>query len=170
VSVHEDLRTLVTGHGERVLHAPDDLRAALAEVIEAGQGSPAEMDLLVDAVRLGAYRQLLSLLAQRAEPRAAVEGAAAHLVANRGGDQRGAGWACATLGYAVGRVPEAVVLSFRSQPSSRDSVATPPASPAAGRRRPAHDADRRRSRCRSPGSGRRRGGGGPGERGRAARS
>jgi hypothetical protein len=129
VSVHEELRTLVNRYGNRVLDAADDLRATLDDFLEVGQATPGEINLLVDAVRLGAYQQLLSMLAHGADPRAAVEGAGARLAEDRGGEQRSASWACATLGYAVGRVPEAVVLSYLAQQPSRGSVAAPPPVP-----------------------------------------
>jgi hypothetical protein len=128
VSVHEDLRTLVTRYGERVLDVADDLRATLDDFLEEGQATPGEINLLVDAVRLGAHEQMLSMLTHGADPRAAVEGAGARLAEDRGGDQRSASWACATLGFAVGRVPEALVLAYRSQ---QPAPGTPPGPPAA---------------------------------------
>ena len=125
MSVHEALRTLVTRYGERTLDAADDLRATLDDFLEEGQATPGEINLLVDAVRLGAYHQMNSMLTHGADPQTAVEAAGARLAEDRGGDQRSASWACATLGYAIGRVPEALVLAYRSQPP-RGSVGAPP--------------------------------------------
>jgi len=122
VSVHEALRTLVTRYGERTLEAADDLRATLDDFLEEGQATPGEINLLVDAVRLGAYQQMNSMLSHGADPQTAVEAAGARLAEDRGGDQRSASWACAALGYAAGRVPEALVLAYRSQQPPPGSV------------------------------------------------
>ena len=115
MSVHESLRTLVGRYGARVLDNGDDLRATLDDFLEEGDATPGDIALLVDAVRLGAYHQMLAMLTHGADPSAAVEAAGARMANDRGGDQASASWACAALGYAVGHVPEHVVRFYRSQ-------------------------------------------------------
>ena len=115
MTVHESLRTLVGRYGARVLDHGDDLRATLDDFLEEGEATPGDIALLVDAVRMGAYQQLISMLAHRADPPTAVEAAGARLANDRGGDQASASWACAALGYAVGEVPEHLVRFYRSQ-------------------------------------------------------
>jgi hypothetical protein len=132
VSVHEQLRVLVRRYGPGVLHSGEDLRGVLDDFFAEGEVTAGELNLLVDAVRLQAFSRLEMLLAQGADPRSAVEAAGQGLAQERSGDPRTAAWACAALGFAVGRVPEAVVLSYVGTGRPRGPHPSGPPGPLSG--------------------------------------
>lgn len=125
MSIHGQLRVLVSQHGEQVLHQSDTLRGVLEDHFREGELTNGETNLLVDAVRLHALDRLVGLLEQGADPQAAVEATGRTLARERSGEERSAMWACAALGYAVGRLDEGLVLAYRA--SAPDAV--PPAAP-----------------------------------------
>ncbi len=111
MALHTDLQTLVRRYGAEVLADADGLRASLDDFLDEGVASPGEINLVVDAVRLGAYERLISMLEHGAEARPALQTAGESLARERGGaDVRSAVWACAVLGFAVGRVPADLVV------------------------------------------------------------
>jgi hypothetical protein len=115
VDTHRALRQLVQTHGAGVLSDGDHLRGVLDDYFDELAISPGEINLLVDAVRLGAVEGLARLTDGGAPPEKALDVAGTRLARDRGGaDITAARWACAMLGYALGRVPEALVLGLRS--------------------------------------------------------
>ena len=128
VEMHEVLRGLVEQLGPEVFDDPDNFRGALDDVLDE-EASLGEQNLVVDAVRLGAYASMVTMLRQGGDPTSTVAQAGAMLARDRGGDDRtSASWACACLAYAVGAVEEAQVLGYRT------AQAAPPPEPTRQRR------------------------------------
>ncbi|GAB3869002.1 hypothetical protein GCM10028801_45650 [Nocardioides maradonensis] len=116
MELHQTLRDLVTTYGAGVLGDAAGLRGMLDDVLDESAASPGEINLLVDAVRFDVLPGLSQLVDGGADPARAVEESGARLARERGGDDASSGsWAAAVLGYAAGKVPEAVVLRYRSQ-------------------------------------------------------
>ncbi|MFC5728000.1 MULTISPECIES: hypothetical protein [Nocardioides] len=132
MELHEALRELVASHGTSILADATGFRGVLDDVLEEDQASTGDINLLVDAVRFDALTPLTQMIDGGADPARAVEEAGMRLARNRGGDDQAASsWASAVLGYAVGRVPEAVVMRYRShRPAS--TALPPPGAAAAG--------------------------------------
>ena len=126
------LRGLAAQLGPEVFDDPDNFRGALDDVLDE-EASLGEQNLVVDAVRLGAYASMVTILRQGGEPASAVAQAGAMLARDRGGDDRtSASWACACLAYAVGAVDEAAVRYYRTAqapPEPAPSMPTAPAPP-----------------------------------------
>ncbi len=115
MALHDQIHQLVSTMGPRVLSDSDELRAALDDYLAEGTASTGEINLLVDAVRLGAFDQLQRAVAEEAAPSAAIEQAGEKLAYARGSaDRDGASWACAVLAYAAGLVSEAEALRYRA--------------------------------------------------------
>ncbi|GAA4808178.1 hypothetical protein ACFQ0K_02730 [Nocardioides caeni] len=138
MELHDALRELVTAHGPGMMQDSAGFRGVLDDVLEEDQATTGEINLLVDAVRFDVLTSLDDLLSGGATPDRAVEETGARLARERGGDDRvSASWAAAVLGFAVGKVPEAVVLRYRSQrapgthrppPTTAPPVQSPPPS------------------------------------------
>ncbi len=126
------LRGLAEQLGPEVFDDPDNFRGALDDVLDE-EASLGEQNLVVDAVRLGAYASMVTTLRQGGEPASAVAQAGAMLARDRGGDDRtSASWACACLAYAVGAVDEAAVRYYRTAqapPEPAPSIPTAPPPP-----------------------------------------
>ena len=126
------LRGLAAQLGPEVFDDPDNFRGALDDVLDE-EASLGEQNLVVDAVRLGAYASMVTILRQGGEPASAVAQAGAMLARDRGGDDRtSASWACACLAYAVGAVDEAAVRYYRTAqapPEPAPSIPTAPPPP-----------------------------------------
>ena len=122
--MHEVLRALVERLGPEVFDDPDHFRGALDDVLDEG-ASLGDQNLVVDAVRLGAFASMMTMLRQGGDPSSSVAQAGAMLARDRGGDdQRSASWACAALAYAMGVVDEAEVRHYRT--ASRPPPPPPP--------------------------------------------
>lgn len=118
VDLHLALKELVDRMGPAVLDDPGTVRGVLDDVLDESIATVGDLNLLVDAVRLGAVPQLQRALETGADPMGAVAIAGATLARNRGGaDPQATSWACAVLGFARGWVPEEVVLQFRHRPA-----------------------------------------------------
>ena len=134
VEMHQVLRGLAEQLGPEVFDDPDNFRGALDDVLDE-EASLGEQNLVVDAVRLGAYASMVTMLRQGGHPGSTVARAGALLARDRGGDDRAsASWACACLAYAIGAVGEAEVLGYRTAqaappPEPPVSAAPPPAPP-----------------------------------------
>jgi hypothetical protein len=127
--MHEVLRGLVERLGPGVFDDPDNFRGALDDVLDEST-SLGDQNLVVDAVRLGAYSSMVTMLGQGGDPASTVAQAGARLARDRGGDDRvSASWACACLAYAVGAVGEAEVRHYRTARYTRE-VAPPTEIPA----------------------------------------
>lgn len=127
MELHEALRELVTAHGRSILDDATGFRGVLDDVLAEDQASTGDINLLVDAVRFDALNPLVAMIDGGADAGRAVDEAGLRLARNRGGaDQAAASWASAVLGYAVGKVPEAVVLRYRSGRPSAPGLPPPP--------------------------------------------
>ena len=125
MNIHGHLRVLLSQHGEGVLRVSEDLRGVLDDYFDESQLSVGQLNLFVDAVRMHAVDRLQNLVAQGADPRTAVEAVGGELARDRSGDRRTATWAVAALGYALGSVPEEVVLAYQGEHDDRPEAATP---------------------------------------------
>ena len=125
MELHESLRQLADDHGASLFTEADAFRGALDDYLDEGSASTGTINLLTDAVRLGALQGMLSMLDSGAGVQDAVETAGKRLSRDRGSaDVTGSQWACAVLGYALGRVP--VSLATRLRPDAY--TAEPPSS------------------------------------------
>jgi hypothetical protein len=133
--MHEVLRGLVARLGPGVFDDPDNFRGALDDVLDEG-ASLGDQNLVVDAVRLGAYASMITMLEQGGDPASTIAQAGARLARDRGGDDRiSASWACACLAYAVGAIGEAEVRNYRTvrRAPAVPPTAVPPTAPAVPR-------------------------------------
>lgn len=113
MELHESLYELGLTSGRTVFDDADLLRAALDDYLDEGAASTGDINLLVDAVRLGAFRMMLTTIDSGAEPTRAVEAAGELLARDRGtSDVNATRWACAVLGFAVGKVSATDVRRF----------------------------------------------------------
>jgi hypothetical protein len=140
MELHEHLAELVDSVGPQVLDDPDGFRAALDDFLDEGAASTGDINLLVDTVRLGAYGWMMNTIASGGEGARAVEAAGTILARDRGSrDLDSARWACAVLGFAVGKVGDADVRRYRTrslapldapEPADLDAnESTPPPTP-----------------------------------------
>lgn len=125
MSIHGHLRVLLSQHGEGVLRSGEDLRGVLDDYFAESDLSVGQLNLFVDAVRMHALDRLQGLLAQGADPHTAVDAVGGELARDRSGDPRTAKWAVAALGYALGSVPEEVVLAYQGGRDQPEAGATP---------------------------------------------
>ncbi len=115
MGLHHTLRDAVDTYGRQILVNADAFRAVLDDVVDEGEASPGELNLVVDAVRFGAVDQLIRLVDTGASPERAVHEVGGIVASRRGGaDPRATSWACSVVGYALGRVPEGVVSALRT--------------------------------------------------------
>lgn len=129
MELHDAIRSVVVQHGSGMLSDGVGFRGLLDDVLEEDQATTGDINLLVDAVRFDVLSSLSAMIDSGADVSRAVEEAGARLARERGGDdQAAASWAAAVLGYALGKVPEAIVLRYRSQrpPSHLPPPSTPP--------------------------------------------
>ncbi|MBM7515938.1 hypothetical protein [Nocardioides nitrophenolicus] len=110
MKLHQSLAELARDHGTALFRDATAFRGSLDDYLDEGQASGGTINLLTDAVRLGALDGLLTMLASGANPADAVESAGQRLARDRGSaDVRGCQWAIAVLGFALGKVPESLV-------------------------------------------------------------
>lgn len=128
MALHDSLRELVAARGAAVVDDATELRGALDDFLGEDEATIGELNLLVDAVRLGGLDRLLTMLDNGAAPAAAVAEAGAALARDRGSDDtRRASWAVAALGFALGRVDAGVVE--RTVPTAGPVTPPPPPPP-----------------------------------------
>ncbi|MEQ6902754.1 hypothetical protein [Nocardioides sp. YIM 152588] len=128
MALHDALRDLVMARGPAVVDDGEEFRAALDDFLAEDEASLGEINLLVDAVRLGAFARLRELLRQGGDPRAAVDEAAVQLARDRGTDDPGRSrWALAALGYGIGAFDADFVAAC--SPAARPTSAPAPAPP-----------------------------------------
>ncbi|TQK70235.1 hypothetical protein [Nocardioides sp. SLBN-35] len=133
MELHDVLRELVTEHGSAILDDAAGFRGVLDDVLAEDQATTGDINLLVDAVRFGVLSPLREMIDGGADPGRAVEEAGLRLARDRGGDDHAASsWAAAVLGYAVGTVPAAVVLRYRTSRPASGQLPPPTAAPAPG--------------------------------------
>lgn len=102
--LHEQLRSLVAQHGVGITESAEQFRAALDDYLTEQDASQGELNLLVDAVRLGGVERLVTMLDNGADPDAAVREAGGELARDRSSDEQRSRWAVAVMGYAIGRL------------------------------------------------------------------
>ena len=133
MELHENLYELGLTSGRGVFDDADLLRAALDDYLDETAASTGDINLLVDAVRLGAFRMMQSTIDSGAEPGRAVEAAGDMLARDRGtSDVTAARWACAVLGFAVGKVSATDVRRFDRTITQQRPPGFAPAPPTAG--------------------------------------
>jgi hypothetical protein len=129
MSLHDSLRELVTVRGAAVVEEAEEFRGALDDFLAEDEATIGEINLLVDAVRLGAVRRVLDVLDHGAAPEAAVREAGAGLARDRGTDDPARScWALATLCFALGKVDEDLVRAFRADAGTVPAP-NPPSAP-----------------------------------------
>lgn len=127
MELHESLYALGKSQGRELFTDADSFRGALDDYLDEDSATTGEINLLVDAVRLGAYQAMITMLESGADADRAVSEAGARLARDRGSaDVDGAKWALAVLGYAAGRVSDAQVRAYRTQPATPPPPAGPP--------------------------------------------
>ena len=121
VALYEQLRVLVDTHGPAILDQAEGFRAALDDFLTEDEATAGELNLLVDAVRLGSVRRLVELLDQGATPEAALADAGAQLARDRDTEPKRAQWALSVLGFAIRRldatIPTVTVEEAPSPPA-----------------------------------------------------
>lgn len=129
MKLHQSLADLARDHGHDLFRDATAFRGSLDDYLDEGQASSGTINLLTDAVRLGALDGMLTMLDSGANPADAVESAGQRLARDRGSaDVRGCQWAVAVLGFALGKVPEGLVSGL--DPDA--GTTAPPPAPAAG--------------------------------------
>ncbi len=125
MELHESLAQLARDHGESLFAEADAFRGALDDYLDEGSASTGTINLLTDAVRLGALQAMLTMLESGAGVEDAVETAGQRLSRDRGSaDVTGSQWACAVLGYALGKVPVGLATSLRPDAYTAETPAT----------------------------------------------
>lgn len=132
--LHESLRELIVARGVEVVSDADEFRGALDDFLHEDEATVGELNLLVDAVRLGAVQRFLAVVDQGAQPAAAARDAGTTLARDRGvDDPTRSRWAVAAIGYALGKAPADVVTDLRdggsTQPVPPPAPAPPPPPP-----------------------------------------
>lgn len=113
MTLHQSLADLARDHGHALFSDAAAFRGSLDDYLDEGQASSGTINLLTDAVRLGALDGLLTMLDSGARPADAVDSAGQRLARERGSaDVRGCQWAVAVLGFALGKVPESLVTGL----------------------------------------------------------
>ncbi|WP_435768799.1 hypothetical protein [Nocardioides sp. SYSU DS0651] len=113
MKLHQALADLARDHGHELFRDAGAFRGSLDDYLDEGQASSGTINLLTDAVRLGALDGMLTMLSSGAAPADAVESAGQRLARDRGSaDVRGCQWAVAVLGFALGKVPEQLVTGL----------------------------------------------------------
>jgi len=129
MNLHEHLRDLVAQRGPSVVESAEAFRGALDDFLTEDEATTGELNLLVDAVRLGAVHRLLAMVDQGADPAAAVNESGDAFARDRGTDDLArCRWAVAVIGHGLGRIDETVVRATAAVLLTR-SVPTPPPPP-----------------------------------------
>jgi hypothetical protein len=135
MKLHQSLAELARDHGTALFRDATAFRGSLDDYLDEGQASSGTINLLTDAVRLGALDGLVTMLDSGARPADAVESAGQRLARDRGSaDVRGCQWAIAVLGFALGKVPESLVTGLdpdagTAAPPSHGPGGTAPSQP-----------------------------------------
>ncbi|KRA28180.1 MULTISPECIES: hypothetical protein [unclassified Nocardioides] len=135
MSIHRELAALVRQAGPGVLLDASEFRAAFDDFVLEGSASEGDVNLLTDAVRLGALGRVVDQIGQGADPALAVQTQGVRLAQQRGTNEAaGAQWALAVLAFARGDLDEqSLVTRFRAPVDSLPRpgfLAAPPRAPA----------------------------------------
>ncbi|WP_183094423.1 TolB family protein [Nocardioides stalactiti] len=113
--IHDSLRELVEVRGPGVVADADELRGALDDFLAEDEATLGEINLLVDAVRLGALRRVREVIGHGAPAEDAIRQAGDALSRDRGTDDPiRSCWALASLLFAIGVVEASLVRMFRA--------------------------------------------------------
>ena len=126
MALYEQLRILVDTHGASIFDVAEDFRAAMDDFLSEDEATAGELNLLVDAVRLGSVRRLVELLDQGASSEAALADAGAQLARDRDTDPKRAQWALSVLGYAIRRLDATIPTIVAPEPPPTAAAAEPP--------------------------------------------
>lgn len=131
MELHESLYALGQAQGRELFNDADSFRGALDDWLDEEAASTGDINLLVDAVRLGAFGSMSSMLDSGADSDRAIADAGGRLARDRGSaDVGGAMWALSVLGFAIGKVSDAQVRTYQNQHASRQvpppGTAVPP--------------------------------------------
>lgn len=132
MELHESLYALGQAQGRELFNDADSFRGALDDWLDEEAATTGDINLLVDAVRLGAFGSMSSMLDSGADSDRAIADAGARLARDRGSaDVGGAMWALSVLGFAIGKVSDGQVRTYQAQHASRQvpppGTAVPPA-------------------------------------------
>lgn len=131
MELHESLHELGSRLGHGLFTDAENFRGALNDYVDESSASVGDINLLVDAVRLGAFRSMTTMLESGASSDSAIAEAGTRLARDRGSsDANGAMWACAVLGYAIDQVSEPQIRRYADQRSGVSSRQAPPSGPA----------------------------------------
>ncbi len=126
MALHDSLRDLVSVRGAGVVDEAEEFRGVLDDFLAEDEATLGELNLLVDAVRLGALRRVLDVMAHGAAPEAAIREAGAALARDRGTDDPARScWALASLCFALGKVDEPMVRSFLGETGTMSARSRP---------------------------------------------
>lgn len=118
MALHDQLRTLVATRGRSIFDNAEELRGALDDFLSEEDATTGQLNLLVDAVRLGAFDRMVSLLDQGATAADAVDEASTGLTRDRETDPERSRWALTVLGYAIDRLGPDLSRQALSPPTS----------------------------------------------------
>jgi hypothetical protein len=108
MSLNDELRELVASFGPDLLRDAEEFRAALDDFLPEHGALPGQLNVLYDAVRLGAYEQFERLVGSGGDPVLAVRTSGDALARERGTTEAGTSrWAVATLAHAMGHLSDA---------------------------------------------------------------
>ena len=128
MELHENLYALGQQLGREVFEDPDSFRGALDDFLDEDSATTGDINLLVDAVRLGAFASMTTMIDSGAHVTAAIEEAGRRMARDRGSaDVAGAQWACAILAFAIGKAGDAEVRRYRTQHTSQEGAQERPA-------------------------------------------
>lgn len=114
VGMHNDLARLVEEAGRGVLEDADSFRAALDDFLAEDAATRGELNLLVDAVRLGTFARLMNQVEHGAEINQAIRLLGLELARDRGtSESTSAAWALGVLAFAVDRLDEDDLAALR---------------------------------------------------------
>lgn len=129
MNLHELLRDLVVRQGPGVVESAEGFRAALDDFLSEEEATTGELNLLVDAVRLGGVDRLRSIIDHGGQPQAAIAEAGDAFARDRGTDDVArCRWAVAVVGYALGWVATGDIPTGAA-PDSTQAVSPPPVPP-----------------------------------------
>ncbi len=126
MALHHSLRELVSVRGAGVVDEAEEFRGVLDDFLAEDEATLGELNLLVDAVRLGALRRVLDVMANDAAPQAAIREAGAALARDRGTDDPTRScWALASLCFALGKADESLVRAFLGDTGTMSAAGRP---------------------------------------------
>lgn len=115
VGMHNELARLVEQAGPGVLDDADSFRAALDDFLAEDAATRGELNLLVDAVRLGTFARLMDQVEHGAEIAQATRLLGRELARDRGTtESTSAAWALGVLAFAVGKLDEPDLTELRA--------------------------------------------------------